>query len=128
MEFPSDTLTGELQWQDYIPNLESGFREILEKATKIDIPSRYGNAEEMYQDVLTVMGEVSPLSMAMASPIIAPTQLSSPSDTLLKTQVITPRVEDDNLSDSSSSNFLMVVMFSMVVFLALMGGFFSCPT
>ncbi|WP_446683272.1 protein kinase domain-containing protein [Cyanobacterium sp. HL-69] len=124
MEFPSDTLTGELQWQDYIPNLESGFREILEKATKIDIPSRYGNAEEMYQDVLTVMGEVSPLSMAMASPIIAPTQLSSPSDTLLKTQVITPRVEDDNLSDSSSSNFLMVVMFSMVVFLALMGGFF----
>jgi len=49
IEIPSNQITGELDWQSLIPNLSPNLRIVLEKATKMDISSRYPTAQAMYQ-------------------------------------------------------------------------------
>ncbi|MBE9222715.1 serine/threonine protein kinase [Cyanobacterium stanieri LEGE 03274] len=122
MEFPSDTITGELQWQDFVPNLEPRFKEILEKATKMDIPSRYNSAEEMYQDLSAIMGGMLMVSPPLVTPMVETTRLSSPQNTDLKTEVITPVASYEE--ESNSSAFLMGILGAVVIFLALIAGFF----
>lgn len=122
MEFPSDTMTGELQWQDYVPNLEPRFKEILEKATKMDIPSRYNSAEEMYQDLSATMGGMLMVSPPLVTPTVETTRLSSPQNTDLKTEVITPVASYEE--ESNSSTYLMAILGAVVIFLALVAGFF----
>ncbi|MGI0483593.1 protein kinase domain-containing protein, partial [Geminocystis sp. CENA526] len=41
IELPNNNITGELDWQSYIPNLPSNLRLVLEKASKIDLSQRY---------------------------------------------------------------------------------------
>lgn len=122
IEFPSDTMTGELQWQDYVPNLEPRFREILEKATKMDIPSRYNSAEEMYQDLSAIMGGMLMVSPPLVTPAVETTRLSSPQNNELKTEVITPIASYEE--ESNSSTYLMAIVGAVVIFLALVAGFF----
>lgn len=51
IELKTNTLNGELEWQDYVPDLDSSLQRVLEKATKIDLSQRYLTADEMLQDL-----------------------------------------------------------------------------
>ncbi len=50
-ELKSNSFNGELEWQDYVPNIDRSLQNVLEKSTKIDLSKRYGTADEMYQDL-----------------------------------------------------------------------------
>ena len=50
-ELRNNSLTGEVEWQSYVPNLDRSLQAVLEKATKIDVSKRYLTAEEMLQDL-----------------------------------------------------------------------------
>ncbi|WP_052312593.1 serine/threonine-protein kinase [Geminocystis herdmanii] len=49
IELPNNNITGELDWQSYIPNLPSNLRLVLEKASKIDLSQRYPTSQAMYE-------------------------------------------------------------------------------
>ena len=51
IEFPCDSVTGELQWQKYVPQLDRSLQSVLETAIKMDLNKRYSTAESMYQDL-----------------------------------------------------------------------------
>ena len=51
IEFPCDSLTGELQWQQYVSGLDRSLQSVLEKAIKMDLNNRYSTADSMYKDL-----------------------------------------------------------------------------
>ncbi len=51
IEFPSNSLNGELEWTNYVSNIDPQLQEVLSKASKIDLGNRYSTAKEMLQDL-----------------------------------------------------------------------------
>ncbi|MCX8077095.1 MAG: serine/threonine protein kinase [Geminocystis sp.] len=51
IEFPVDTLTGDLQWQAMAPQTDPQLMAVLTKASKVDLGQRYKTAQEMLYDL-----------------------------------------------------------------------------
>jgi serine/threonine protein kinase, bacterial len=80
IEFPSNSLNGQLEWADFVPNLDPLLQTVLEKATKIDLSQRYTTAEQMYQDLyLSTINTVAVIPQRKNTPITSPsTSVESP--------------------------------------------------
>lgn len=94
IEFPSNSLNGQLQWADYAPNLDPLLHTVLEKATKIDLSQRYTTAEQMYQDLyLSAVNTVAVIPQRNKNiPISAPTTgMESPTVAVTRDQIYQPQ-------------------------------------
>lgn len=51
IEFPTNSLNGELEWTNFVSDIDPQLQEVLSKASKIDLSHRYSTAKEMQQDL-----------------------------------------------------------------------------
>lgn len=51
IEFPSNSLNGQLEWTNYVPDIDPQLQEVLSRASKIALSQRYATAKEMLQDL-----------------------------------------------------------------------------
>ena len=73
IEFPSNSLNGQLEWANYVPNLDPLLQTVLEKATKIDLSQRYTTAHQMYQDLyLSAIKTVAAIPQRKNIPVASP--------------------------------------------------------
>lgn len=89
IEFPSNSLNGQLEWANYAPNLDPLLRTVLEKATKIDLSQRYTTAEQMYQDLyLSAVNTVAVIPQRQKNvPISTNTDMESPTVAVTRDQI-----------------------------------------
>lgn len=89
IEFPSNSLNGQLEWADFVPNLSPLLQRVLEKATKIDLSQRYNTAEEMYQDLyLSEINTVAVIPQRKNIPVTLPsTGVESPTVAVARDQL-----------------------------------------
>jgi serine/threonine-protein kinase len=89
IEFPSNSLNGQLEWADSVPNLDPLLQTVLEKATKIDLSQRYNTAEQMYQDLyLSTINTVAVIPQRKNIPITSPsTGIESPTVAITRDQL-----------------------------------------
>jgi serine/threonine-protein kinase len=109
IEFTTSQLTGELDWQNEIPEIEPKFAEILDQATKIPINQRYSTAEAMYKDLHTLV-DFDPANVAPTETIkVLPRydqayDNSGESDSNAQTVVVQPSHFNQTASHSNKSN------------------------
>lgn len=51
IEFPTNALNGELEWTNFVSDIDPQLQQVLSKASKIDLSQRYATAKEMLQDL-----------------------------------------------------------------------------
>ncbi|MGI0482502.1 protein kinase domain-containing protein [Geminocystis sp. CENA526] len=96
IEFPSNSLNGQLEWAEYAPNLDRLLKTVLDKATKIDLSQRYTTAEQMYQDLyLSAVNTVAVIpqrhkNMPQTTGIEAPTVAVTRDQIYQSPQLFTP--------------------------------------
>lgn len=68
IEMPNNNVTGELDWQGYIPNIPLNLKTVLTKASKIDLSERYPTAQAMYEGLHLSQGEILSADTVIVSP------------------------------------------------------------
>jgi serine/threonine-protein kinase len=122
IEFATSHLTGELDWQGYIPNLDPHLAKVLDKAIKMEISGRYPTAEAMYQDLHSlIISSASKPANQMETIQVAPT----PSNKFLKsnssnigTEIITPNSNvksKNNDKEKSKISTLLTIAIGILV-------------
>jgi len=89
IEFPSNSINGQLEWADFAPNLSPLLQTVLEKATKIDLSQRSKTAEQMYQDLyLSEINTVAVIPQRKNNPVSLPlTGIESPTVAVTRDQL-----------------------------------------
>lgn len=90
IEFPSNSLNGELEWTNFVSDIDPQLQEVLSKASKIDLSQRYSTAKEMLQDLcLSEMQTVAVIPQKREIPEktpnlqnISPSEVNSPTLTI----------------------------------------------
>ncbi|WP_342597512.1 serine/threonine protein kinase [Cyanobacterium aponinum UTEX 3222] len=127
IELPSNNITGELDWQSYIPNLPLNLKTVLEKASKIDLAQRYPTAQEMYEALHLSQGQTmavtpNPINLQKSStPNLAPTVLIPNSMASVPQQV---SQVSQPLVNPQKNNLLVILITALLVALGVSGGFF----
>ncbi|MGI0483635.1 protein kinase domain-containing protein, partial [Geminocystis sp. CENA526] len=115
IEIPNNNITGELDWQSYIPNLPSNLRLVLEKASKIDLYQRYPTSQAMYEalhmsqiNTVAVIPQKSPINFTKEKEIIEPS----------------PVISNSVNSSQNNNNLIIAILIGLLVALGVSGGFF----
>lgn len=126
IEFPSNNITGELDWQSYIPNLPPNLKTVLEKAAKMDLTQRYPTAQAMY--------EALHLSQANTVTVTPPQNINLQKSNIpnnLAPTVLIPNNIPQQVSPvsqppltSEKNNLLVILITAVLVALGVSGGFF----
>jgi len=126
IELPNNNITGELDWQSYIPNLPSNLKIVLEKASKIDLTQRYPTSQAMYEALHLSQANtitVTPhnninLQKSNTPNNLAPTVLIPNNIPQQVSQVSQPSVTPQK------NNLLVILITAVLVALGVSGGFF----
>lgn len=127
IEIPNNQITGELDWQNLIPNLPPYLKMLLEKATKMDISNRYPTAQAMYQalhnsDIDTMM-VAPPVNTINLSKSVTPNSLAT---------VLIPNPTPNNpisnvnhnpVNNPQKNNLIPLLITGVLVALGVSGGF-----
>lgn len=122
IEFPSNNITGELDWQSYIPNLPLNLKTVLEKASKIDLTQRYPTSQAMYEALhlsqantvtFTPNNNIN-LQKSNIPNNLAPTVLIPNNISPVSQPIVTPQ----------KNNLLVILITAVLVALGMSGGFF----
>lgn len=126
IEFPSNNITGELDWQSYIPNLPSNLKTVLEKASKMDLIQRYPTTQTMYEALY--------LSQANTVTVTPPQNINLQKSNIpnnLAPTVLIPNNIPQPVSPvsqppltSEKNNLLVILITAVLVALGVSGGFF----
>ncbi|WP_017296296.1 serine/threonine-protein kinase [Geminocystis herdmanii] len=115
IEIPNNNITGELDWQSYIPNLPSNLRLVLEKASKIDLNQRYPTSQAMYEalhmsqiNTVAVIPQKSPINFTKEKEVIEPS----------------PVIPYSVNSSQNNNNLIIAIVTGLFVALGVLGGFF----
>ena len=120
IELPTHNITGELDWQSFVPNLDDQLRTVLEKSTKLEISKRYPTVEDMYKDLHQTSSNT-----VKVKPVVSnqPPEITPSSSNTSKTVVsFTETVKQEK--KSSSYNSRVIILVSILIFLGVLGGFF----
>lgn len=102
IEFSVNSLTGQLEWADFAPNLDPLLQRVLDKATKIDLGQRYQTAEQMYQDLyLSEVNTVAVTPHRKTIPVPSAT-IESPTVAVTRDQLYVPPTPPGSPSRSVS--------------------------
>jgi len=125
IELPNNNITGELDWQSYIPNLPLNLKTVLEKASKIDLNQRYPTAQAMYEALH--LSQANTLAVTSNNNI----NLQKQNTPNLAETVLIPNNISQQVSQVSQSpvnppknNLLVILITAVLVALGVSGGFF----
>ncbi len=125
IELPNNNITGELDWQSYIPNLPLNLKTVLEKASKIDLTQRYPTAQAMYEALH--LSQANTLTVAPNNNI---NLQKSNTPNLAETVLIPNNTPPQQVSQVSQSpvtpqknNLLVILITAVLVALGVSGGF-----
>ncbi|MGI0482611.1 protein kinase domain-containing protein [Geminocystis sp. CENA526] len=129
IEIPNNNITGELDWQSYIPNLPSNLRLVLEKASKIDLSQRYPTSQAMYEAL-----HMSQINTVAVTPPVNNIDLSKPTNSNSSPTVLIPNpvsqpttnpsgINQNPVSNPQNNNILVIIITALLVALGVSGGF-----
>ncbi|BFM39424.1 serine/threonine-protein kinase [Synechocystis sp. LKSZ1] len=127
IEFGTSQLTGDLDWQEEVPNLDPQLARILEKAIKMEPSRRYPTAEAMYQDLHALLPSVPVVSPSeMATRRVIPDSRPSISAREIEPTRVIPRSGDPTsekrTGSSVNTGVLSTALAAVLVVLGLGGG------
>nr|WP_083260370.1 serine/threonine-protein kinase [Cyanobacterium sp. IPPAS B-1200]OEJ79682.1 hypothetical protein A5482_09285 [Cyanobacterium sp. IPPAS B-1200] len=145
LEFANNPLTGELDWDNSLPNIPAPLKTTLQKAIKIEAGQRYHTAQEMYlalhqsqpqtitQDTVLVAPN-NPREMNTSS--YNPTVVVSPSGQKFTKENYPHPVSGVNYSQGyyqppnqgNNNNIIIILLTAILVAIGVSGGFFIAQT
>ena len=113
-EIPTNPLGGQLDWQKLVVDLDPQLAKVIEKASQMDIASRYPTADKMAQALHLAIASNRrtqiPVTVAVSKPAIAPN--------------IEPNQQNNDRNQKVSFAHLpTIVMTAFIVTIAVTGGF-----
>ncbi|MGI0483591.1 SH3 domain-containing protein, partial [Geminocystis sp. CENA526] len=130
----NNNITGELDWQSYIPNLPSNLRLVLEKASKIDLSQRYPTSQAMYEAL-----HMSQINTIAVVPPVNNINLSKSTNSNSSPTVLIPNssinnnpspvsypvsgINQNSVSNPQNNNILVIIITALLVALGVSGGF-----
>ncbi|MFM1842426.1 MAG: eukaryotic protein kinase, partial [Cyanobacteriota bacterium] len=131
VEFATSQLTGELDWQSDVPNVDPHLATVLDKAIKMELSGRYSTAEAMYQDLHSLISSsASKPANQMETIQVAPTPSqrkysnSSGAETVMIPTSSLNRKKDNKPQSSSGTKFIFIAIALLVAGIGLGGGYF----
>lgn len=132
VEFATSQLTGELDWQSEIPNINQELAKVLDKSIKMEPSRRYPTAEAMYQDLHSLLSSGAQPTPTMETIKVAPSGgYSTPSNSSNNAPtVVAPPVGnpsqsyDQGRQKSGAATALTILLGIIFVAGGLGGGFF----
>jgi len=128
LDFPSNNITGEIEWQNVAPNLAPTLARVLNKATKMDLSGRYLTAKAMLQDLKTEE-KIAPTTLSLhgETKTLPPTQIITPSSLTVSTNSWSAGQnfahDSQRKQNKSSSNTIIILLGLLVALSASLLGF-----
>lgn len=131
VEFATSQLTGELDWQSHVSNLDSQLKKVLDKAIKMEASRRYSTAEAMYQNLHSLVSSVQEVAATMETIQVAPSNeyvtknsSGSNSQTVVSSSNSFYGNNNSNNKEKSKVATLLTVLISIIAVAGGLGGGF----
>jgi serine/threonine-protein kinase len=115
-EFPINRLTGEIEWQEYVPNLKTNFINILEKSIKIDLNQRYLTAEYMYNELNSEQVQINTKIQ-----LIRQSGNNKTSESQKATKILTKSLEFMNVTSNQELDEKLTILSIIIAILTVLG-------
>ncbi|AIE74546.1 IMS domain-containing protein [Synechocystis sp. CS-94] len=118
VEFATSQLTGELDWQSDVPEIDSNLARVIDKAIQMEPSRRYPTAEAMYQDL-----NVSKMQTEIITNVPKRTTTNSSESTQVISPIPTfiPNNTTNYGNKTSGSGNKVVIALGVICFLAFLG-------
>ncbi|MBE9240620.1 protein kinase domain-containing protein [Synechocystis salina] len=128
VEFATSQLTGELDWQSHVPDINQQLTGVLNKAIQMEPSRRYPTADAMYQDLHSLASFGAETVPPMETVRVTPSNeflTSNSSSFNSATRVSTP-ISSEKSSEKSKSKIatLLTILIGIIVVSAGLGGGF----